>query len=367
MKISFYYTLTLFFIGFNIYSQSDKEKTISILNNFSEKYNKAAVLAYSNKNSNEIAYATGFSNRLDSTQVVTTNLFEIGSASKMFTAIAILQLIEQNKLSLKTPISEFYPTGNIRNLANFDGENYFDKVTVEMLLNHTSGLIDYLNVYGDDNIALKIFSVKGKTYSFDEIIKLSVDHGDANFIPGEKFKYCNTGYIILGDIINKITKTNWRDYIQVNIFDKAKMKNTYFGSRIPEVAKRKVIKGYYNFNPSDMPPTLAGSAGEVISTLNDLKKFLSYWQNGKLFYKPETLQLQRNSGFNKMYEHIKSLEYGYGVMRINGFYGHGGQTFGFQSYVTFNPETKNLFIVGVNDASASAMLLFFQIEGIFLQ
>ena len=220
----------------NIYAQVEMTKVKESTDAFSKQYADVGTIILVEKQVELINYATGFSNKEKGKKAKTKNLFEIGSASKMFTAIAVLQLVEKGKLSLNTPINKFFPDGKIKNLANFKGKNYWDKVTVEMLLNHTSGFIDYLNVYGDDEKALKIFSVKGKVYVSEELIDLAIAHGDANFIPGEKFKYCNTGYIILGDIISKLSGMNWRDYIQKNIFDKVGMKNTYFGSRLTKKA-----------------------------------------------------------------------------------------------------------------------------------
>ena len=356
--------LLLFFVSAN--AQIDTLQIRNFVNNYSEKSNNTAILVHVEKDGVSFSYAAGFANKEDKIKANTSNMFEIGSASKMFTAIAILQLIEKGKLTLDTPISKFYKSGNIIKLANINGDNNFDKVTVEMLLHHTSGFIDYLNVYGDDEKSLKIFSVKGKIYSFNEIIDLAVNHGDANFVPGNKFKYCNTGYIILGDIITKVSGDNWRDYIQTNIFDKCNMDETYFGSLEKKKNSPYLMQGYFNSKTSFMPPTLAGSAGEVISSLKDLTKFVKAWQGGKLF-SAKTLELQRTQGLLKMYEQLDSLSYGYGLMNLKGFYGHGGQTFSFQSYVAINPKTNTIYIIGTNDASVGSMPVFMGLEGITFQ
>ena len=358
------FTVLVILFFTNIYAQVEMTKVKESTDAFSKQYADVGTIILVEKQVELINYATGFSNKEKGKKAKTKNLFEIGSASKMFTAIAVLQLVEKGKLSLNTPINKFFPDGKIKNLANFKGKNYWDKVTVEMLLNHTSGFIDYLNVYGDDEKALKIFSVKGKVYASEELIDLAIAHGDANFIPGEKFKYCNTGYIILGDIISKLSGMNWRDYIQKNIFDKVGMKNTYFGSRLSKRVKRRMMRGYFKTKPSFMPPTLAGSAGEIVSCTKDLEKFLLAWHGGKLYLRPETLQMQQTKGFHQMYEQSKALTYGYGVMQIAGYYGHGGQTFGFQSFVTYNPKKKIAYVIGVNDATVSPMNLFFLLENI---
>jgi D-alanyl-D-alanine carboxypeptidase len=363
MKIKNYIIVLFLLPFFNINAQIDTLRISNFVNKYSEKSNNTAILIHVEKDGNTYDYATGIADREKKINAKTSDMFEIGSASKMFTAIAILQLIDEGKLTLDTPISKFYKNGNIRNLANLNGENHFNKVTVEMLLHHTSGFVDYLNAYGSDENALKKFSVKDKIFSFDEIINLAVNISDANFEPGSNFKYSNTGYIILGDIITKISNEDWRSYIQTNIFDKCNMNQTYFGSHKPKTNSEYLMKGYYKFKPFFMPPTLAGSAGEVISSLNDLSLFLKAWQGGKLLSK-KTINLQYSQGFEQMYPEYKSLKYGYGVMSINNFYGHAGQTFGFQSYVAINPKTKTIYIIGTNDASIRAMDVFMKLEGI---
>ncbi|MCK5781571.1 MAG: beta-lactamase family protein [Flavobacteriales bacterium] len=353
--------LVLFHI--NISAQVSTEKTKQVIDSFSKGSNNTAVLYYTEHNGAPFTYASGISDHNNNIEAKQNDLFEIGSATKMFTAIAVLKLIEDGKISLNTKISEFYKGGDIINLGKLKGENHFNEVSIEMLLNHTSGFIDYLNVYDNDEKAMEIFAIEGKTYSFDELISLAVNHGDANFAPGEKFKYCNTGYVILGDIISKVSKEDWRDYIQKNILNKANMKNTFFGTRISKSDEKRKMLGYYNGKYSFMPASLAGSAGEIVSSLEDLNLFLKAWQGAK-FFSQKTLEMQRNSGYHQMYEGIEMLKYGYGSMRISGFYGHGGQTFGFQTYVTYNPETKKAYIIATNDASVSAMTLFIGLEEI---
>lgn len=353
----------LVFLYISANAQISHQDVKNTLDGYSKQTDNTALLIYKSEGEDILKYATGLADKKNKIPAKTDDLFEIGSASKMFTAVAILKLIEDGKLSLETPISEFYKKGDILKLGLKDGKNHFNEVTVGMLLNHTSGFIDYLNVYEDDEKAMEILAVKGKIYSFDELIDLAVQHGDANFIPGEKFKYCNTGYIILGDIISKVSKEDWRDYIQKNIFDKANMKNTFFGSRISKENEKKKMHGHFNYKPTFMPPSLAGSAGEVVSNLDDLAKFLKAWQGGKLLT-PKTTELQRTEGFHQMYDGFDALSYGYGIMNLNNFYGHGGQTFGFQTYVTYNPKSNKIYIVATNDASVGAMVLFMTLEGL---
>jgi len=106
-----------------------------------------------------------------------------------------------------------------------------------------------------------------------------------------------------------------------------------------------------------MPPTLAGSAGEIVSSLEDLSTFMNAWSHGTFYSKSETLKHQLNTGFLPMPPFSSNLLYGYGVMKVSDFYGHGGQTFGFQSYMTINRKTGTIYIIGINDSSVGSMTL----------
>ncbi len=334
---------------------------------YAKEHNNTAVWLLVEKEGETAKGASGLANRQKHLPASRDQLFEIGSASKIFTGIAIFQLIEEGKLSLNTKLSRFYKKGTIIKLADFQGKNYFDDVTVGMLLRHRSGFVDYLNVFGSDAKTIAHFKDKNKKYTFDEIVALAASHGEANFRPGEQFRYCNTGYIILGDIIEKVSGMPWREYIRTHIMQKAGMEHTWFGSQMPEKLRKNMPQGYAIGKPTSMPPTLAGSAGEIVSTLDDLARFMKAWGEGRLYKKHETLKFQMTQGLVKMDPTIENLQYGYAIMRIEGFYGHGGQTFGFQSYLAYNPQKKELYIVGVNDAFVSSMGLFFEMAGIVLK
>jgi D-alanyl-D-alanine carboxypeptidase len=336
----------------------------NVVDYYSKETNNTAILLLLAKEGKSYKAAAGLADRESGRSVKSDDLFEIGSATKVFTGIAIFQLIESGKLSLDTKLKTFYPQGKITQLANYKGKNYWDEVTVGMLLQHTSGFIDYFNVYGDDSKALETLGGKEKYYTFSQLIDMSVSFGDANFKPGEQFKYCNTGYIILGDIIGKVSGMGWHDYIQKNILERVGMKQTYFGSRISSELRNTMPKGYMGFKEVFMAPSLAGSAGEIISTLDDLALLMKAWAKGTLYKEDKTLTLQLEQGFHQEDPRIKNFFYGYAIMKIEGFYGHGGQTLGFQSYMTINPKTGVVYIVGTNDSTVMSMDLFMQLAGV---
>ncbi len=321
----------------------------------------AAVIVKIHRSERDLVAMAGYTNREKKTPIRRDTPLPIGSATKVFVGVALFQLIESGKLTLDTKIAVFFPKGKIRNLANYKGKNYWDEITVGMLLNHTSGMIDYLNVYGDDKKAIEIYAKQGDNYTFEKLIDLSLNFGDANFQPGTQFKYCNTGYILLGEIIRKVSGEDWRDYLQKHILDRVGMKHTWFGTRLTQAQLKMLPQGYYEGNATTMPFTLASSAGEIITTIDDLNRFIDAWGKGMFYRKLQTLQLQLTQGFHRMSPKITNVSYGYAIMRIDDLYGHGGQTFGFQAFMATDPKKEVCFVAQVNDAEGAAMQLVFQL------
>ncbi len=352
-------------------TDSKSASTVRMLDDSIKKYsrenNDTAIWLLVQKGGKEYRASAGLANREYNITAKKDQLFEIGSASKVLTGIAIFQLIEQGKLSLDTKLNTFYRDTEIKKLANIKDKNYWDSVTVGMLLRHRSGFVDYLNVYHDDMKTINLLGGKDKHYTFEQLIHMAVAHGDANFKPNEKFQYCNTGYIILGDIITKVSGMDWHDYIQKNVIDRAQMKHTYFSSRIPKQVREKMPRGYANGKLTFMPASLADSAGEVISNTKDLSKLIKAWGKGKLYKNPKTLKFQMSNGLQHESPSISNLLYGYAIMDVEDFYGHGGQTFGFESYIAYNPKKDEVYIVGTNDAFVHSMDLFLQVAGISLK
>ena len=354
--ISLILPLILFFVLFFVSCQNAKQETVGkrkleIITAFSKANQDIGIIALIEKEGKVNNYTAGYANLDKKTKINKDDLFEIGSASKIFTAIAIMQLVEKGDLSLDTTLNEIYPSGNITQLANYNGKNYWHKVTVKMLLNHTTGFIDYLETFGDEEKTFRALNFSTRNFSLEEIINMAIQAGDANFIPQEGFAYSNTNYIILGDIISKKSQMDWRDYIQKHIFKKLALTNTFFGSRMSAEQKSRMITGYANRQLAQMPYSMAQSAGEIISNTEDLRKFLLGWANGNLYQKTNTFKGQISLSANQTEEDSDDFIYTLGVMRIsNKVVGHEGQTFGFQTIIGINEKTKDIYILGLNDS-----------------
>jgi len=298
-------------------------------------------------NDSGAAYYVGYDGREGKAITDFSGSIDIGSCTKMYTAASILQLIEKGKFSLQDKLTSVLPNDTLfKNLLVINGKNYIDSVKVINLLNHSSGFPEYF-LEGDDD---KEFSLHGdSTLRFTpyELITMAKGHVIKPFIPGSEFRYCNVNYILLGLIIEKYSGMTYHEYVQKNIIDPLGLKHTYFASVNPP-AKR--ADGHYKGKISVMPATLAGAAGEIISDLDDMQKFISEWNKGKLFSDTATINKLKTEHFMTMEGTIK---YGMGVVNLMNFsLGHAGQTFGFQSF-TGVLNNNFTFAFGIDDAAVS--------------
>ncbi len=141
--------------------------------------------------------------------------YRIGSATKMFTAVMIFQLIEEGRLSLDKRLNTYFP-----NLPNAN------KITISNMLYHRSGLHDYTH---DTNF--QEWMDKPKTH--DQLLKIIKDKG-SDFEPGTEADYSNSNYLLLGYIIEKVCKVPYADALKKRITSKLNLKNTYYGNPISQ-------------------------------------------------------------------------------------------------------------------------------------
>jgi D-alanyl-D-alanine carboxypeptidase len=199
--------------------------------------------------------AYGMANReWDIANTVDTK-FRLGSITKQFTATLILHLVEQGKLKLDDPVSKYYT----------DAPPAWSKITVHHLLTHTSGIPSYTG--------LPDFFAKHSQnpLSPGEIVKLT-QNMPLEFEPGKQFKYDNTGYILLGYIIEKITGKPYAAYVRETIFEPLGMKNSGYDAY--SVVLHRRASGY-SFdgvftNAGYLDMTLPYAAGSLYSTVDDL-------------------------------------------------------------------------------------------------
>ncbi|MFK7749134.1 MAG: serine hydrolase [Kordia sp.] len=331
--------LNLFFLGLFIatpsiqHAQSMETQIDQLMNDQYQKDNFGATILVSKEGKVIFRKAYGKANAELDIDVIPESVFEIGSITKQFTAVGILMLLEEGKLSLDDEITKFIP----------DYPTQDTKITIHHLLTHTSGIKSYTSIPSLRDFARKDLSV---TELIDAFKNEPMD-----FKPNEEFRYNNSGYVLLGYIIEKISGVSYEEFIQKRIFDKLKMTTSYYGS------KSKIIKnrayGYQEreneFKNADyISMTIPYAAGSIMSTVDDLLKWNTAIRNHKLISKESTQKAFTNYKINNG----NNINYGYGwfTNRIKDVpvIEHGGGIFGYTTQGIYVPSENAYIIILTN-------------------
>ncbi|MBE0367533.1 serine hydrolase domain-containing protein [Pseudoalteromonas aurantia] len=264
--------------------------------------------------------------------------FQIGSMNKMFTSIAILQLVEQNRLSLDDPLTKF---------VNKDllGKGDFKKIKVRHLLTHTSGIS---GMTGFEEIQTKV-----RTLQHIQPLLKSID---TTFEPASQWQYSNTGMVLLGYVIEAVSGQRYFDYINDNIYHKANMLNS--GSFDLDVPIKNTARNYWfsvetgAITENLMFQSVKGDpAGGGYSTVRDLHKFALALQQNKLLSKDLTLAaVAAKPALN-----APNWGYGFSVSNNEGntIVGHNGAHLGMTAQLNIYQD-KGYILVVLGNYLASA-------------
>lgn len=251
--------------------------------------------------------------------------YQIGSISKLITAVMLLQLVEQGKLSLTDPLSKFYP--DIPNAK---------KITIRHMLNHTSGLGDYVGKTGGNWLFDQPVG--------DQAIIAAIKKQGVSFKPGEKTRYSNSAYFLLSRILEKIHEKPYHQILKENILAKVSMSHTFSVlDHSKNVFKSYELKNNTWNEVKDFNFQNCIGLGDITSTPEDLNIFINALFNGK-FIKKETLDMMISNKNEKFF--------GLGIMKMPFYnitiYGHGGDTAGSHSTVGFEPTDLLSYAVTIN-------------------
>ncbi|MCW7942638.1 hydrolase [Streptomyces hygroscopicus] len=270
----------------------------------------------------------------------------VGSISKTFTAVAVLQQVERGRIRLDAPVGAYLP-GLVPGARG-------RKVTVRMLLNHTSGIGDYIPG-AFPSLA------KGSTASLDEdrfrsippeeLVRLGL-RAPATGRPGEKWSYSNTNYVIAGLLLRKVTGEDPGTYITRNVIRRAGLRHTSY-ARTPyiEGPHARMYESFYGLiNPprdySVYNMSWASTAGSIISTTDDLNHFYRVLLGGRLIGSAALGEMLRTV-------HAKGMEYGLGIFALDlpgcgRFWGHDGAVFGAGTIALSGRDGKRQVAMGWN-------------------
>ena len=271
--------------------------------------------------------------------LTTKSVFEIGSMTKQFTAAAILLLASEGKLSLDDPLTKYipdYPTN--------------DKViSIHHLLTHTSGIKSFTSMKTINTIAQQELSPS-------ELINFFKNE-DADFEPGEAFKYNNSGYVILGQIIEQVSGISYADFILERIFKPLEMKNSYYADASKIIKNRasgyhfKEARGFVNKN--QISYSIPYASGSLMSTTADLLKWNTAIHQNQLLPAHITSLAFQNYTLNSG----DYIDYGYGwhLKDYDGLksYEHGGSIFGFKSMGVYLPDIE-IYVIGLTNCDCNS-------------
>lgn len=262
----------------------------------------------------------------------TTNVFQIGSMTKQFTAVAILILEHDGKLNINDPLSTYipnYPNG--------------DKITIRHLLSHTAGIKDFTKMKGLQGISTK-------QMSNEEMVNFFKDE-PVDFSPGEKYEYNNSGYVLLGYLIEIVSGQTYQEFVEKRIFQAIGMSNSYYATDRYLVHNRAYgyhLKEFGYVNKTNINYSVPGASGSLMSNLDDLLK----WQNalkGSEFL-PQKI-VKKAFERNKLNDGTE-INYGFGwhIRDIESIptLEHGGSIFGFKSMGIYIPS-KDIYVVGLTN------------------
>ena len=306
---------------------------------------------------NEIKFAKAYGNADYDDNIVNkvNTRFAIASNTKQFTAVAIMQLMEDGKINLDDTIDKYFPKFK-----------YANQITVRELLQMRSGLVDYLNaaeLYFKDEESLKILNDYREKAYFDEyvsdsrwtadIILNNLYLSELQFEPGQAYDYCNTNYYLLGLIIEQASGVSYEDYIKENIFKPCGMKISSMSAEDTDA------KGHGSVESGEIVvnPKFTFAAGNIYTNVYDLLRWERMLHTGKLL---------SQESYNEMITPSEDSGYGFGLIISDGIIRHSGVIDGFNSYTEYD-SAKDITIIILENYDPSTSILEAKYDGAIIR
>jgi D-alanyl-D-alanine carboxypeptidase len=264
--------------------------------------------------------------------------FRIASNTKAVVATAVLRLADQGRIGLNDPVSDYVagvPEGR--------------QITITQLLQHTSGLADYYT----DAFQAAVFAHPTRRWATSTLLALGYARSRL-FPPGTAWSYSNTGYLLLGEVIQKVTGQPLAAALQRLVFAPLGLRATSFpsGPQLPAPHAHGYVAETTGGGLTDittLSPTIAAAAGAIVSTLGDLRTLATAIGDGALLT-PATQRLRLHTV--PIPDSPPYVGYGLGLIVLNDFYGHDGEIPGFISAILSSPAHHTTIVVMLNNSTA---------------
>lgn len=354
MRTSFILAVTLLFNVATGFSQTQNQEASSLLEKFiSDNIAVGAVAGYSINGEVKWQSAVGYSDRKKRTPFTIETVSRVASVVKIFTAVAVMQLVEQGLINIDDSVQKYVP--------DFP-KSKFGTITIKQLLHHTSGIGGYKSA--------KEAETKKEFPTLTDAMNVFKDR-KLRFRPGSQYYYSTYGYVLLGVLIERVSGISYEKYIQKNILDKAGMKHTAiekFGVSVPNKSslyhrnrKGKLKNASYN-NLSNRIP-----GGGFQTTLNDMFKFGDAIIANKLISEKTLTAMFENNGLKKGGNAHGIGWFMYAQKPNNAaVIGHSGEQTGCSAQLMIIPKSKTVVMVMANTSGSrkEALILAANLIGI---
>ena len=263
--------------------------------------------------------------------IETNSVFHIASISKQATAFALVLLAEEGKLSLDDDVRKY-----ISEVPDFG-----TPITLRHLATHTSGLRDQWNL-------LKMAGWRmDDVITTDQVLKLIAKQKELNFLPGEEFLYCNTGYTLMAEVIEEVSGMTFAEFTEKRIFMPLNMSNTQFYDNHEKVVQNRVysyIAEGSGYRKANMNYSIPG-ATSLFTTPEDLAKWVFNFENPSVGNAESMKEMHTrgilNNGDTLKYALGQNISHYKGLLNVS----HGGADAGYRTYLSRFPDQKFAVIV----------------------
>ena len=294
-------------------------------------------------------YATaGVGNTKTGAPVPVNGEFRAGSTTKTFIATVVLQLAGEGRLSLDNTVGHWLP-GVVSGNGN-DGS----RITVRELLQHTSGIYNYVQDIPAQQSTAGFEANRLRTYTAAELVAIAMRH-KPNFAPGTAFSYSNTNYVLAGMIIDRVTGHSWESEVQSRIIKPLGLRHTFTPGTSAFIPGPHA-EGYSNFGAGPTidvtvwNPSATDASGAILSTTGDLTRFYSALIGGHLLRQAQLAAMEQTIPAPEFEAVEPGTRYGLGLVSLplscGGIaYGHAGDTNGYHTRVAVTPDGRRVAVL----------------------
>lgn len=333
-------TLTL-----NIYADTSDDQMNSFIQTIQEKYHVSAIsLSVISKNGTLKFYGLGTMANNSPNKVDENSLFRINSITKTYTAALALRLIGNGQIDMNAPITKYLPE-----------YKKYKNISVRQLLSQTSGIFDYTDA---PHWFEGLTNDPSKVWTSEDLINVAYNYPNY-FLPGQGWGYSNTNYVLLGQIIEKVTKKTMGENLKEQFFTPLHLTNTYYITEdLPDNINKRLVHGYfYGDDVTAQNPSSWQAAGAIISNTDDTAIWFQDLMRGKVL-NPSELNLMKTlistrDGSSISISNAKVGAYGMGVFYANlgaPIWFTPGISTGYRSLVVYFPKQQMTYALALNNA-----------------